>query len=286
MTVRVKKPVKITVITVLVLVGALVGADYGLAAAAEYQVSKKMRTELNLASDPSVDIHGFPFITQALAGDYRDVAIDAVGVPVNDQLRDLEISADLHDVRVKLSDLLGGNVQTVRVGEVDGQVKVKSTDIGRLLHIPDLAISSISLDTVLGAGAQNAEDQKDHLQDPGSSDSSSSDQLASKAGVEMSGTINLAGEQTKVNAFALMSLSGGAVVITPKKLQLTNGLVSGDIPDSLLQGFTHLFQLRLSSSDLPLPFTVRATGVDVQNGAIVVGGTANDITLSAGTVSG
>jgi hypothetical protein len=286
MTVRVKKPVKITVITVLVLVGALVGADYGLAAAAEYQVSKKMRTELNLASDPSVDIHGFPFITQALAGDYHDIAIDAVGVPVNSQLRDLEIAADLHDVRVRLSDLLGGNVQQVKVAEVDGQVKVKSTDIGRLLRIPDLSISPISLDTVLGAGAQDTEDQKDHIQDPGSQDSGSgSDQLATKAGVELSGTIDLAGEQTKVNAFGVMSLSGGAVVITPKKLQLTNGLVSGDIPDNLLQGFTHLFQLRLSSADLPLPFTVRATGVDVQSGAIVVGGTANDIVLSANSVN-
>lgn len=289
MTARVKKPVKITVITVLVLVGALVGADYGLAAAAEYQVSKKMRTELNLASDPSVDIHGFPFITQAIAGDYRDIAIDAVGVPVNSQLRDLEIAADLRDVRVKLSDLLGGNVQTVKVAEVDGQVKVKSTDIGRLLHIPDLSINPISLDTVLGTGAQDTEDQKDHLQDPGGSGSDSgsdSDSLATKAGVEMSGTINLAGEQTKVNAFGLISLSGGAVVITPKKLQLTNGLVSGDIPDSLLQGFSHLFQVRLSSSDLPLPFTVRATGVDVQSGAIVVGGTADNIVLSASSVNG
>ncbi|HEX5120335.1 MAG TPA: LmeA family phospholipid-binding protein [Pseudonocardiaceae bacterium] len=281
-----KKPVKITVITVLVLVGALVGADYGLAAAAEYQVSKKMRTELNLASDPSVDIHGFPFITQAIAGDYHDVAIDAVGVPVNSQLRDLEIAADLHDVRVKLSELLGGNVQQIKVAEVDGQVKVKSTDIGRLLHIPDLSINPISLDTVLGTGAQDAEDQKDHLQDPGGSSSGSgSDSLATKAGVEMSGTIDLAGEQTKVNAFGVMSLSGGAVIITPKKLQLTNGLVSGDIPDSLLQGFTHLFQVRLSSSNLPLPFTIRATGVDVQNGAIVVGGTANNIVLSADSVN-
>ena len=286
MTVRVKKPVKITVITVLVLVGALVGADYGLAAAAEYQVSKKMRTELNLTSDPSVDIHGFPFITQALAGDYRDIAIDAAGVPVNSQLRDLEIAADLHDVRVKLSDLLAGNVQQVKVAEVDGQVKVKSTDIGRVLRIPDLSVNPVSLDTVLGTGAQDTEDAKDHIQDPGGSDSGSGpDQLAGKAGVEMSGTIDLAGERTKVNAFGVISLSDGAVVITPKKLQLTNGLVSGDLPDGLLQSFAHLFQVRLSSSNLPLPFTVRATGVDVQSGAIVVGGTANNIVLSANSVN-
>ncbi|HEY0805537.1 MAG TPA: DUF2993 domain-containing protein, partial [Pseudonocardiaceae bacterium] len=72
---------KITVIVVVVLASLLVGADYGLAAAAEYQVSKKMRTNLNLANDPSVNIHGFPFITQALAGDYQDITVNATGVP-------------------------------------------------------------------------------------------------------------------------------------------------------------------------------------------------------------
>ncbi|HEX9334606.1 MAG TPA: DUF2993 domain-containing protein, partial [Pseudonocardiaceae bacterium] len=159
-----KKPVKITIVVVVVLVGLLVGADYGLAAAAEYQVSKKMRSELNLADDPSVDIHGFPFITQAIAGDYHDITVNATGVPAKNTLRDLEVDADLHDVRVRLSDLLSGNVSQVRVDEVDGQVKVKASDIGRLLNIPDLTINPISLDVVAGVGAQDALDQREKLQ--------------------------------------------------------------------------------------------------------------------------
>jgi hypothetical protein len=275
----VKKPVKVTVITLIVLVGVLVAADYGLAAAAEYQVSKKMRTELNLASDPSVDIHGFPFITQAISGDYHDISISAVGVPAN-TLRDLEIDADLHDVRVKLSDLLSGNISSIKVDEVDGQVKVKATDVGRLLKLPDLTINPVSLDTVLGVGAQNSEDEKEKLQNPGDPNP-----MASEAGVELTATINLAGEKTEVNAFGVLSLSGGAVLITPKKLALSNGLVSGQIPDSILQGFTHLFQAELSSKSLPLPFTVQATGVDVESGAIVVQGKADNIVLNTGAVN-
>jgi hypothetical protein len=276
----VKKPVKVTVITLLVLVGVLVAADYGLAAAAEYQVSKKMRTELNLASDPAVDIHGFPFITQALSGDYKDISISAVGVPVNDSLRDLEIDADLHDVRVKLGDLLSGNVSSVRVDEVDGQVKVKASDIGRLLDLPDLTINPVSLDTVLGVGSQDAENQKDKLQDPGNPNP-----IATMAGVELTASINLAGEKTQVNAFGTLSLSNGAVVITPKKLQLTNGLVSGTLPTSILQGFAPMFRTSLSSANLPLPFAVRATGVDVESGAIVVQGKADNILLSGNAVN-
>jgi hypothetical protein len=271
----VKKPVKITLVTVVVLAGVLVAADYGLAAAAEYQVSKKMKSELDLANDPSVDIHGFPFITQALAGDYRDISINATGVPAKNTLRDLEIDADLHDVRVKLSDLLSGNVQSVRVDEVDGQVKVKASDVGRLLGLPDLTINPVSLDTVLGVGAQDAQDEKDKQQHPGEDDP-----MSSEAGVELTATINLAGEKTQVNAFGIISLAHGAVVITPKKLQLTNGLVSGQLPDSVLQGFLGQFATSLSSSNLPLPFSVQATGVQVESGALVVQGKADNLVLS------
>ncbi|HEX4700647.1 MAG TPA: DUF2993 domain-containing protein [Pseudonocardiaceae bacterium] len=227
---------KITIIVLIVLVGVLVAADYGLAAAAEYQVSQKMRTELNLANDPSVDIHGFPFITQALAGDYSDITINATGVPAKNTLRDIEVDADLHNVRVKLSDLLSGNVQTIRVDEVDGQVKVKASDIGRLLGLPDLTINPVSLDTVLGVGAEDALKQRQLQQNPGDPNP-----LTSEAGVELTASIDLAGEKTSVNAFGVISLSNGGILITPKKLQLSNGLVSGALPDSLLQSFAHLF---------------------------------------------
>ncbi|HEX4721777.1 MAG TPA: DUF2993 domain-containing protein [Pseudonocardiaceae bacterium] len=275
-----KKPVKITIVVLIVLVGLLVGADYGLAAAAEYQVSKKMRSELGLADDPSVDIHGFPFITQAIAGDYHDISINATGVPAKNTLRDLEVDADLHDVRVKLSDLLSGNVSQVRVDEVDGQVKVKASDVGRLLNIPDLTINPISLDTVDGVGAQDALEQREKAQHPGETNP-----LTSEAGVLLTGSIMIAGEKTTVNAFGVISLDNGGVSITPKKLQLTNGLVSGTLPDSILQTFAHFFATSLSSSNLPLPFAVQATGVEVESGALVVQGKADNILLSSDNLS-
>ncbi len=275
-----KKPVKVTIIVLIVFAGVLVAADYGLAAAAEYQVSKKMRSQLNLAADPSVNIHGFPFITQALSGDYQDITVNATGVPAKNTLRDLEVDADLHDVRVKLSDLLSGNVSQVRVDEVDGQVKVKASDIGRLLNIPDLTINPVSLDTVLGAGAQDALQQREKLQQPGVANP-----LASEAGVELSGSIPIAGEKTQVNAVGIISLANGGIQITPKNLHLTNGLVSGSLPDSVLQTFAPFFAATLSSKNLPLPFAVQATGVQVESGALVVQGKADNILLSSGNLN-
>jgi hypothetical protein len=264
----------------VVLVGLLVGADYGLAAAAEYQVSKRMRAELNLADDPSVDIHGFPFITQAIAGDYSDISINATGVPAQNTLRDLEIDADLHDVRVSLSDLLSGSVSEIRIDEVDGQVKVKASDIGRLLNIPDLTISPISLDTVQGVGAQDALDQQAKAQHPGQTNP-----LTSEAGVLLTGSIPIAGLKTTVNAFGILALDNGGVRITPKKLQLSNGLVSGTLPDSLLQTFAGSFQTTLTTKSLKLPFGVQATGVEVESGAIVVQGKATQVVLPTGSTS-
>ena len=275
-----KKPVKITIVVVIVLVGLLVGADYGLAAAAEYQVSKRMRAELNLADDPSVDIHGFPFITQAIAGDYSDISINATGVPAQNTLRDLEIDADLHDVRVSLSDLLSGSVSEIRIDEVDGQVKVKASDVGRLLNIPDLTISPISLDTIEGVGAQDALDQKEKAQHPGEANP-----LTSETGVLLTGSIPIAGVKTTVNAFGILALDNGGVRITPTRLRLSNGIVSGTLPDSVLQTFSGSFQTTLTTKSLKLPFGVQATGVDVENGAIVVQGKVTGVVLPTGSTS-
>jgi len=265
--------VKKIVIVLVVIAGVLVAADFGVAAAAEYQVSKKMRAELGLAADPSVDIHGFPFITQAIAGDYQDISINATGVPAKNTLRDLEVDADLHHVRVGLSDLLSGSVQQLKVDEVDGEVQIKASDVGRLLDIPDLSISPVSLDTIYGVGA----DEKQQLQDQ------QTGQDPQTAGLVLTGTIDVAGEKTKVSVFGVIQLAGGDIKVTPTKLQVSNSLLqSSNLADSFEQGLLSKFQVDLKPSDLPLPFTVQVTGVEVQSGILVVQGKAKNVVLNAG----
>jgi hypothetical protein len=159
-------------------------------------------------------------------------------------------------------------------------VKVKASDVGRLLGLPDLTINPVSLDTVLGVGAQDAETQREQQQNPGETNP-----MTQQAGVELTATIDIAGTNTQVNAYGIISLSDGAVLITPKKLQLTNGFVSGTLPDSILQGFLGKFTTSLSSKNLPLPFAVQATGVQVESGALVVQGKADNVVLSSNGVS-
>lgn len=267
--------VKKIVIVLVVIVGLLVAADFGIAAAAEYQVSKKMRAQLGLTDDPSVDIHGFPFITQALAGDYRDISINATGVPAKNTLRDLEVDAELHNVRVPLSNLLSGNVQQLRVDEVDGEVQIKASDVGRLLDLPDLSIAPVSLDTIYGVGTDEKVQQQ--AQETG--------QQPKEAGLVLTGSVDFAGQKTKVTAFGVISLSGGNISVKPTKLELSNSLVSGPLSDTIEQDLLPKFAFTLKPADLPLPFKVDVTGVEVNSGILVVQGKANNLVVNAGGAS-
>lgn len=260
--------VKKLVIVVIVIAAVLVAGDFGLAATAEYQVSKKMRTELSLTDDPSVTIHGFPFITQALAGNYSDVSVIATHVPVQDKLRNVEVDADLRNVHVGLSDLLSGHVSSVRIAEVDGRVQIQAADVGRMLGINDLQIIPQTLNTVLGVVAAAA--QPNQFTN------------GQRAGVELTGTVDIAGQLTKVSVFGLIELVNGSIVISPKKLDLSNNLISGPVAGIVGQQVLSRFTLTLSPSELPLPFTVQATGVVVFPGALSVQGTARNVALNSG----
>jgi hypothetical protein len=276
MTRGVSKGLKRALITLIVLVVVLVAADYGAAAAAEYQVSKQLRTQLNLADNPAVAIHGFPFITQALGGDYHEIQVSAQGVPVKNTIRDLQIDATLREVRVGLGQLLSGSVRTIQIGKVDGQVQVHASDLGRLLGIPDLTIIPQSLDTIQGVGADQQQQQQ--MRRTGQT-------LTSTAGLELQGTVNIAGQKTQVTVYGLLSVANGSITVRPTKLQVANSLVSGTLPPALQQlvlgQFTHTFR----PADLPLPFAVTPTGVQVVPGTLVVQGTAHNLAINTASVS-
>ena len=57
-------------VTLLVLVVLLVGADFGARWIAEDRVATQLQSQLKLDEKPDVAIHGFPFVTQAASGDY------------------------------------------------------------------------------------------------------------------------------------------------------------------------------------------------------------------------
>ena len=110
-------------ITLGVLVVLLVAADRVGVLVAEDQVAAQVQRQAGLAGEPSVDITGFPFLTQAVEGRYDDVRIaltaDDLGQPAGTSA---EVS--LQGVRLPLSDVVGGRVSQLPVDRVDARASV------------------------------------------------------------------------------------------------------------------------------------------------------------------
>jgi hypothetical protein len=111
--------VRALLVVVLLLLGLAVVADRFAVGIAEDKVAEQIAAKGNLQGTPTVDITGFPFLTQAVRGRYDDVRIDLtadqLGQPAGTQAH-----VDLHGVQVPLSSVLSGSVSQVPVDRIDG----------------------------------------------------------------------------------------------------------------------------------------------------------------------
>jgi hypothetical protein len=110
--------VKALLVVLVVLLGLLVVADRVAVNVAEDRVAGQVQSSGGLAGPPTVDIGGFPFLTQAVAGDYSDVRLQLSA----EDLDKPGTSADvrLRGVHVPLSAVLRGAVREVPVDDVTG----------------------------------------------------------------------------------------------------------------------------------------------------------------------
>lgn len=254
----------------IVIAGLLVGADFGLAAFAEHEISQKAREQLGLADDPSVSVHGFPFTTQALSGHYDLIDVYAGGVSVK-ELHDLELAASLHDVDAPLSDVLNGNVKAIRIGELEGSVRVKASDVNRvgpLTNVEDLRIEPSTVQYVqTGRDTMTAEQKK----------------LESKTdkpstGIRLSGYVQIGGQKVEIFCFAMIDLVGNSIVITPHRLQYGNDKKTTIVPQEVQEALLPDFKATINAGNLP--FTITPTAVHVDSGSVVIKGKAQNVTFT------
>ena len=252
------------VIGLLMLVGLVVVADFAGAAVAEYQVSQAMREELELSSDPSVRINGFPFFAQAAAGEFDEVEVAAVGVPVG-ALRDVGMEATLRSVNAPLSQLLSGITESVEVRRVTGRVRVRDSDLGQLIGIPDLRIAEPTDDETeeaLGAGEHND----------------------TRTAIRLSGSTEVAGQRNQLTVLGILQLVDDQMHVTPTDLYL--GLGTDEelrLPEPVREPLLKEFRARIDPGELP--FTVTPTAVEVDGGSLVIEGTGRNVVISGTGVS-
>lgn len=255
------------VIALLVLAGLLVAADFGSAALAESAVSRQMRGQLGLVDDPAVRINGFPFLTQALSGQYSSVDVVASRISVG-ELQELDVSAQLRDVTAPLSMLLGSGPKTLDVAEAEGTVRVPAADVERLLPgVEDLRIETID-DRAL----------QDAVEDGGEE---SLTEIDPDTAARLVGTVTLLGQQAEVSVIAVLQLTDGQVQVGPRDVRL-GGSEAPALPAAAQRVVERMFTTRVDPGSLPLQVT--PTALRAVNGALEIRGTAADLTLGADSI--
>ncbi|MFI7676923.1 DUF2993 domain-containing protein [Actinophytocola sp. NPDC049390] len=277
-----RKAVRRLVITFVVLLGLLVVADFAAAAVFEYQVSKRAREQFSLSDDPSVKVGGFSFLAQAVSGEYGHVMIDAKGVPVEDTLRDLEVHIELRDVQAPLGDLVSGSLQEVKVREVEGQVKVKASDVNRAVAQNESAairsITNLTIDPVSEQDVATNPDDRTAAEQEAAERAAEQEIEDTTAGARICATVDVGGEETELCAFGIISLVDAKMTFTPGRLELRNSVLgSGELPPVLDTAAKQALTFTLDPGELP--FTVTPTAVTVDSGVLSVKGTASDVVL-------
>jgi len=253
----------------LLLVAVLV--DYGTAAYAEYRVSREVRHELALNTDPDVRITGFPFLTQVAAGGFSQVNVRAVGVSMPG-LGTVSVGATLRNVTVSPSQIFGGKLNHIGVGELDSRLRISDTQLGQLLGIPDLEVSAPVADSLLGTSAGGGDG-------------------APRSGIVLTGTVKLGGVLSRrVSVNADLALQGGQVRIIATSL--APGTHSRETSPLALDGpFTSpvvspgpetaiaMQKFSLTFDSTRLPFAVTPNTVHAENADIVIEGTGTNVVL-------
>lgn len=107
-------------IVILIAIGSVaVLADRATLLLVEDRVADRIAGAAGLPGAPEVDIEGFPFLTQAMAGTYDEVQIsltaDELGQPEG-----TTAVVVLRGVEVPLADVLSGSVREIPVEQIDG----------------------------------------------------------------------------------------------------------------------------------------------------------------------
>lgn len=130
----------VALVLVLALAGVFVAADRIAVAMAENRVAAKLAGQRPFSGKPSVHIHGFPFLTQAVGGTYHDIELTGLGEPLVGMVG-AHVDARLHGAHIPLSAARKG-VDTVPVDRVDVTVTVPLLQLARVVGVPNLTLSS------------------------------------------------------------------------------------------------------------------------------------------------
>jgi hypothetical protein len=236
---------RITAVVVVVLLALLVVVDRVAARVVAGQIATRAQRTEGLTSRPEVSLGGFPFLTQVVAGDYRDVRVDVRG-RVEQDVRVDRVHADLAGVRVPLGDAVRNRVRRVPVDHLTARVELTFADV-------------------------NA-----YLRGQGSAITVSPDGQA----IRVAGSADVLGRALPVSGTADIGVQPAAVTFTPRELAASAGAV---LPPALRRSVTQLLTVRVPVAGLP--FNLRLTSATVAADRIVFAAAGHDVVLETDAVA-
>jgi hypothetical protein len=226
-----------------------------------------MRERLSLPGDPDVRIAGFPFLLQAIRGDYPKVDVYAQKLTVGD-LHNLGVHALLYHVRLPFSDVLRGQVRGLSVDDVQGSVLITKDDLTRKLPgVSDLHIETVNTED-LDKAKRNAEDA--------TAESSVSGVDPDQA-VRLIATLPMLGKKVKVTVLAVLEQTGRDIVISPRDIRVGSGSAATQLPRIAQIGLRQLFTVRLAPGSLP--FGATPTMLKAVDNALELTGSMRDLVI-------
>jgi hypothetical protein len=198
------------VIVLAVIVGLLVVADRVAKVAAQGVVASRIESDQGLSQRPDVTIHGFPFLTQALAGRYDDVSLtlhDLLdrSVPVK------RLTVDLHGVHVPLGAVVSQHLSRVPVDRATAKVLLSYADLNSYFGGKHLRLSQGSNGEVDVTGSVTVAGQTISASGSGRIDVSGSD-LVVTVGHGLDFTVPLGGLPFRIALVGANATKDGIVV--------------------------------------------------------------------------
>jgi hypothetical protein len=228
-------------LVVLVVLAALVaGLDRLAAHVAAGRIATAVQTDAHLAHKPKVDVHGFPFLTQAVGGKYNRIEVTAADV--FDSLGSSLTTVNFEGVHISASNALDGKVGQIPVDHVTGSVRVSFSDVEAASHIPGVKVQPV-------AG------QPDEL--------------------EVGESVDVAGLSVAASVIAHVSASGNTITLKATDVRLPAG---APVPSGVLDQIRS--HAGFSVTVPGLPTGVRLTGVTVGADGVTATLRADDIVLT------
>lgn len=139
------KTLKVVGVLVVLLLIVLTIIDRVGVAIAESKVADVLQSHFDLDSKPTVDINGFPVITQVIAGTYRSIDVAASDVPV-ESLGSVDVVVKLRGLHMTLADALAGRVDSATADDLYARVTMNDGDISKALGM-DVKIAKVDSST-------------------------------------------------------------------------------------------------------------------------------------------